>query len=323
MIVFATSDKGGTGRSVTSCNVAFRLSSKGNSVAYLDFDFGSPTSGALFEITGLEHGLPPREDAAPGVERARGMHSYLLGKVDTPERVNVREETNRQELRKLGGRGGQLVLYPGDKGGAEFDHRKNTDIVDRCADLLLTVDREFDICIVDLSAGRSAAMEIVLKATAGEAFRTRTARWLVFHRWTRQHIHAAQGLVYGANGLLDCGEWAGHDRQALLANIRFVRTAIPDLNKIYRDGSTALTAWLDRQDRQLSKLAGDLKIGASSVLGSILVEPVLQMREQLILDVDVDKEIANQSTVDAINQLADRLTDERSWRPLSNVRWGQ
>ena len=48
MLVFATSDKGGTGRSVTSCNIAYRLSLQGNDVVYLDFDFGSPTAGAIF-----------------------------------------------------------------------------------------------------------------------------------------------------------------------------------------------------------------------------------------------------------------------------------
>ena len=48
MIVFAISDKGGTGRSVTSANVAFRRALAGPNVAYLDVDFGSPTAGAVF-----------------------------------------------------------------------------------------------------------------------------------------------------------------------------------------------------------------------------------------------------------------------------------
>ncbi|WP_216908052.1 SCO2523 family variant P-loop protein [Nocardia noduli] len=321
MIVFATSDKGGTGRSVTSCNMGFRLSASGNSVAYLDFDFGSPTTGALFEISGLERGIPPTKDRASGTEQGQGLHSYLLGRIDTPARVNVRDSTDRAELRKIGGRGGQLVLFPGDQGGGEFAYGKDPSIVDRCAGLLLSIDREFDVCLVDLSAGRSAAMEIVLKATATEALRGRTVRWLVFHRWTRQHIFAAHGLVHGANGLLDCGERAGHEPKTLLMNTRFIRTAVPDLARMYPDSSGAQTSWLERQDRILNKLAGDLKIGASSVLGSVLVEPVLQMREQLILDVDVDNEIANRATIEAIEKLSAQLLDERSWRPLNNPRW--
>lgn len=54
MLVFSTSDKGGTGRSVTSCNIAYRLCMSGRNVAYVDFDFGSPTAGALFEIGTVE-----------------------------------------------------------------------------------------------------------------------------------------------------------------------------------------------------------------------------------------------------------------------------
>ncbi|MFL6113172.1 MAG: ParA family protein, partial [Catenulispora sp.] len=36
MLIFATSDKGGTGRSVTSCNMAYRRALRGEQVAYLD-----------------------------------------------------------------------------------------------------------------------------------------------------------------------------------------------------------------------------------------------------------------------------------------------
>ncbi len=54
--------------------------------------------------------------------------------------------------------------------------------------------------IVDLSAGRSYATDMVLAATALEEMREVPARWLVFHRWTRQHIIAASGLVFGKAG---------------------------------------------------------------------------------------------------------------------------
>jgi septum formation inhibitor-activating ATPase MinD len=40
MIVFATSDKGGTGRSVTSSNIVYRRALQGNDTCYVDFDFG-------------------------------------------------------------------------------------------------------------------------------------------------------------------------------------------------------------------------------------------------------------------------------------------
>ena len=55
MFVFAASDKGGTGRSVTSSNLLYRSALQGNDVCYLDFDFGSPTAETLTNntITGL------------------------------------------------------------------------------------------------------------------------------------------------------------------------------------------------------------------------------------------------------------------------------
>ncbi|MEV6134516.1 SCO2523 family variant P-loop protein [Nocardia sp. NPDC051990] len=304
MIVFATSDKGGTGRSVTSCNLAYRMCVRGKRVAYLDFDFGSPTAGALFEISGAERGISGGD----------GLHSYLLGKAGVPARIDVRDNTDRRELRKMRTRTGKLFLLPGDAGGAEFA-KIDDRALDNCAKLLLELDQDFDVCIVDLSAGRSVAMEIALKATALPQLAGRTVRWLVFHRWTRQHIIAAHGLVRGGYGLLDCGEGAGHDREVLLDNIRYVRTAVPQLNEA-TESPGPQAAWLHQQDSMLKRLASTNKVGASAMLGETPVEPVLQWREQLILDIDVQKEIANKATVEAFDTLADRVLDPATWRRI-------
>ncbi|MBH0775716.1 hypothetical protein IT779_05380 [Nocardia sp. NEAU-351] len=313
MIMFATSDKGGTGRSVTSCNLGYRLSSRGRRVAYLDFDFGSPTAGALFELGGYERGVAPVRPQGAEAEHGQGLHSYLLGTAGTPARVNVRDATDREDMRRIRGRGGQLVLFPGDQGGGEFDRKKDADVISRCVRLLREVDEQFDVSIVDLSAGRSLAMDIVLSATADKALKDRTVRWLVFHRWTRQHIYAANSLVYGPHGLLECGRQAGHGKE-LLKDVRFVRTVVPQVDRL-RGGSAPQAAWLHQQDRILNELAGELRVGASALLGTIPVEPMLQWREQLILDVDVQREIANRETVEAFDLLAEALLDARMWGP--------
>ncbi|MEV2224128.1 SCO2523 family variant P-loop protein [Nocardia vinacea] len=303
MIVFATSDKGGTGRSVTSCNLAYRMCVRGKRVAYLDFDFGSPTAGALFEISGVERGITGGD----------GLHSYLLGR-GVATRIDVRDNTDRRELRKIRTRTGKLFLLPGDAGGAEFT-KIDDRTLDNCAQLLLELDQDFDVCIVDLSAGRSVAMEIALKATALPQLAARTVRWLVFHRWTRQHIIAAHGLVRGQYGILDCGAGAGHDPEVLLDNIRYVRTAVPQLNEA-TESPGPQAAWLHQQDSMLKRLASTNKVGASAMLGETPVEPVLQWREQLILDIDVQKEIANRATVEAFDTLADRVLDPATWRRI-------
>jgi len=41
-----------------------------------------------------------------------------------------------------------------------------------------------------------------------------------------------------------------------------------------------------------------------------------QWREQLILDIDVQKEIANKITVEAFDTLAARVLDPATWKPL-------
>ncbi|WP_327109808.1 SCO2523 family variant P-loop protein [Nocardia sp. NBC_01730] len=302
MIVFATSDKGGTGRSVTSCNLAYRLCLSGMSVVYLDFDFGSPTAGALFEIGSVERGTPDGD----------GLHEYLLGKNGIARQIDVRARTDRSGLRKMRTRTGRLVLFPGDEGGAEFDSI-NDGVVKRCTELLVGLEQEFKVCFVDLSAGRSLAMELVLRATAAPQLASKTVRWLVFHRWTRQHILAASGLVHGPHGLLETGGQWKHDPKKLLANIRYVRTAVPQLNEMTGGPGAAQVKWLQEQNGALVTLAGKNRLGATSLLGKTPVEPVLQWREQIILDADVANSIANEDTAAAFNQLAGRLVHAATW----------
>ncbi|MEV6275250.1 SCO2523 family variant P-loop protein [Nocardia sp. NPDC051832] len=299
MIVFATSDKGGTGRTVTSCNIAYRLSLKGLRVAYLDFDFGSPTAGAILEIGEVERGIANNQ----------GLHSYLLGEATSAARLDVRAATDRPEMRKSRAQVGDFVLFPGDRGGAELKVA-DADVVNRCVQLLLEVEHKFDVCIVDLSAGRSMAMELVLRATAQPQLLACTVRWLVFYRWTRQHILAAHGLVHGQYGWLTSGMEVGHDEDRLLDNIRYVRTSVPDPTSS-NGGSGAQTVWLLEQERQLKRLSST-KIGAE-VLGETPVEPMLQWREQVVLDIDVRNEVASDSIVEAFARLANQLIDRRAW----------
>lgn len=305
MLVFATSDKGGTGRSVTSSNVVYRRAMQGGHVCYLDFDFGSPTSGAIFNIAAAIRGT-----------LNGGLHSYLQGKITEPEQLDVWSESDRMVLRDRPSGAGRLVLFPGDIGGGEFP--SNRDVVQRCVSLFLRLEEEFELCLVDLSAGRSYAISIVLAATAEPELRSVMTRWLVFHRWTRQHIIAASGLVYGERGILEIGVDRGHDRRTLNDSIRFVRTAVVDPDSPELAGlRPAQVAWLRDANRDLQELAGQVKLGRTSMLGAVPLDPVLQWREQLISDNDTyASQIANQQTVDAFETLAMRLVDDAAWRGL-------
>lgn len=302
MLVFSVSDKGGTGRSVTSCNMAYRLSMDGLKVAYVDFDLGSPTAGGIFEMTRLDTGLLG----------GGGLHDYLLGESGIPTPLSVRSETSRAQLSQSRHPSGRLVLFPGDRGGSEINKRVEG-MLERCIALLTTCEEEYDVTFVDLSAGRSATLELVLEAVPRIPVRTTEARWLVFHRWTRQHVSAAYSLVYGDNGLLKTGTAFDHDEARLLRSLRFVRTAVPELRGEDRGMRAAQAEWLQRQHDALSRTADRLDMGTTMVLGQTPVEPVLQCREQVILNIDVSTRIANQETVDAFRNLSDRLVSTAVW----------
>ncbi|WP_035846547.1 SCO2523 family variant P-loop protein [Kitasatospora azatica] len=302
MLIFATSDKGGTGRSVTSANVAYRRALDGDDVCYLDFDFGSPTSAAVFDVP----------TALRGVDEL-GLHSYLRGEVAEPRRVDVWAESESPALRPRPPGSGQLVLLPGDRGGGEFV--LGPDMVRRCVDLFLRLEEEFEIILVDLSAGRSYAAQLALEATSLPELAQLTARWLVFHRWTRQHIIAAAGLVYGERGIMATGTSRGHDEQQMRESIRFVRAAVPDARSpMFTDLRPAQAQWLSICHDELTKLAAQYRLGPSRTLGTVPLDPVLQWREQLITDDDVLlSQVANLETAQAFADLAAALTDQPRW----------
>ncbi|GAA4962100.1 SCO2523 family variant P-loop protein [Yinghuangia aomiensis] len=305
MLIFVTSDKGGTGRSVTSGNLAYRRALYGDDVCYLDFDFGSPTAAGVFDIAAagamLEHG---------------GLHSYLQGRASTPRALDVWAASDRRTLSSPTAVRGRLDLFPGDAGGGEFAITPQA--TDNCVDLLLRLEEEFDCCFVDCSAGRSYALDMMLTATADPRLAHVCCRWLVFHRWTRQHVAAAAGLVFGPRGVLQSGIVRGHDREALRDSVRFVRTAVPSADA---HGLGQLrpsqVAWLRECDDQLRSLAVRLHLGPSVVLGTTPFEPLLQWREQIITDADVSiTRVANAATVDAFDDLARRLSDATAWEGL-------
>jgi hypothetical protein len=305
MLVFATSDKGGTGRSVTSSNIVYRLALQGRDVCYLDFDFGSPTAGMMFGIEAAFHG-----------KRGRGLHSFLQGRVPEPYSVDVWAESDGELLRHQPPGAGRIVLYPGDSASGEF--ASTPDMVRRCADLFLNLEEQFDVSLVDLSAGRSYAVQTVLGATATERTCSIVSRWLVFHRWTRQHIIAAADLVFGERGILDVGADLGHNPDVLGRSVRFVRTAVVDPASAELAGlRAAQVAWLDSCNTELQRLASKQGIGRTNVLGDVPLDPVLQLREQLISDDEVTlTQIANQQTLEAFETLAGRVTDAAAWEVL-------
>ncbi|MFC8101953.1 SCO2523 family variant P-loop protein [Streptomyces sp. NPDC017454] len=302
MLVFATSGKGGAGRSVISANLAYQRALIGDHVAYVDFDFGSPTAAVVFDVPGGMH----------GTERS-ALHAYLEGETQEPARIDVWGQSEHPLLRARPNQAGRLVLLPGDADGGEL--ATGTEEVERCVDLLLRLNSEFDLVVVDLRAGRSYAVDLVLAATAHPLMRQVPFRWLVVHRWTRLHVIAASGLVHQDNGIIRAGVERGHDEEALRAAIRFVRSAVPDpASPLWSPCSPAQAAWTQACDEALRRLAAEQHIGDGVVLGVVPLEPLLQWREQLITEEDVlSTQIAQKQTLEALESIAWRLTDGACW----------
>ena len=237
MLVFSVSDKGGT----RAARSPARISRTGR---YSAGRLRHGVPGLRLRLPDRRRHLRGRNDASLERERAGPFHEYLYGEAVEPKRIDVWEETNRERLRRpIGAR--RLVLIPGTHGGSEFLHMDDA-MVQRCADLFQRLHEEFEFCIVDLSAGRSAAMDLVLRAMSGRVAEI-PARWLVFHRWTRQHVIAADHLVHGEAGLIKYGVECGFDPVKLQEMISFVRTAVidPDGDSA-RILSAAQRAWCRR-----------------------------------------------------------------------------
>jgi hypothetical protein len=158
----------------------------------------------------------------------------------------------------------------------------------------------------------------VIAATSRPEMANITSRWLVFHRWTRQHIEAASGLVYDKGGLLDIGEDHGWDSERFLEHIRFVRTAIVDANAPDLAGlRPPQLALLREANRDLQRRAAELKVGRATMIGEVPLDPVLQWREQLITDSDVwARHVANQATVEAFESIAKDVVDAEAWEQM-------
>lgn len=302
------SDKGGTGRSVVGCNLAYRLAAgvgdeQVRNVAYIDLDLGSATSGSVFWIPGAETGVD-----------GPAMHDWLLHGLapdkGTSDFGSLSEiDVWAQSLRfgpGFQGNRGDLLLYPGAKGGADLSPNAEH-LAGRMSDLFesLRQERGIDTAIVDMRAGRSAVSDglITLSALQQAGGAPFMIRWIVFHRWTPQSAHAGANLISGPSGLLShFGAIAGDGHQL---DYRVVRTAVPTVDEWQTDAQdlSAIVEGVNRKLEKLVKESGSL----DKVLHEVGWDPLLQWREQIVLPEDVDSQEAREQTVEDLDGLAREL----------------
>jgi len=102
------------------------------------------------------------------------------------------------------------------------------------------------------------------------------------------------------------------------ATVLYTVTAVVDPDAPELSGlRAAQVAWLRDCNVELQELAGRGRVGRTTMLGVVPLDPVLQWREQLISDNDVlTRNVANQQTVDAFSTIAKRLMDDSAWEGL-------
>ncbi|MFF0659413.1 SCO2523 family variant P-loop protein [Micromonospora tulbaghiae] len=251
MLVITHAAKGGTGRTVAAANIGHRLALRGADVCHLDLDTGAATAASVL-------GLPAPD---PG-----GTHSLLLGRAGTPARLDVWERSRWFDPQGRPPGAGRHELLPGDPAGGDFP--ADRDVVARLVELLLRLDEEFDMCLLDLRSGRSFMVDAVLAATADPRIGPIERRWLIFHRWTEQHLLATHALMHDERGLLACAGARGHDETQLLARTWYVRAA--------GDGEPDPAT-----GRRLARLAGRLRL-AERVAATVAYDRDLAWREHLV-----------------------------------------
>lgn len=176
------SHKGGTGRSVTSANIAYRLASYGLKTCCVDLDLQSPTLGAVLELDDLEQGAD------------YGTHDFLcnnpLEASKAPDYVKSvwKKSKNGSKLEKYAGaRHRNFDILPGKRGHVTI--AAGRDLTDHLTSLLSSLRESYEIVLVDMSSGLSDETNAMLKMKGATI-----DAWLVYYRWTRQHLYGAERL---------------------------------------------------------------------------------------------------------------------------------
>jgi len=269
------SHKGGTGRTTTAANVAYRLALRNRSVCCVDLDLDSPTFGAVVGIKGLEQGAKI------------GVHDFLHLPVEVdprpPELAGdaVVDIWQRTDLPRPGvGRAGRLRLLPGGRERLGQPLASSAAQGRILAQILADLRDDYEHLLLDVRSGASDTVEAVLAADD----HLQSIHWLVFYRWTHQHLSGAADLCERLSG-------AG-------ARLGLVRTAFTDPSE--------MASWFKEQNRALSARARETLSGWEMIT-DIPVEPMLQWREGIVTDDDLRDGVANEAIVASYDDLATRL----------------
>ena len=283
MPVFASiSHKGGTGRSVATANIGYQLSRLGYDVCIVDLDLASPTLGSVV-------GFP---DVGAGAEL--GIHDILAGQISPSDFLDTSYDVwGSAELhgRFRAGNDGQFRLIPGKRGGGDLDLRIKT-IRTRLAELIDEMSWNFDYVLFDLRSGIATTAEAFLSQEIGQ----KLYAWVLFHRWTRQHLIGVEDLASTLS-----------QTTQIPTRFYYIRTAVIDMDQTNPD----LQPWINRRNAELLSLAERLESVTKPplvLLGVVPLERILQWSERILIEEEV-AELGALPTISSFNSVARRLTE--------------
>lgn len=281
------SHKGGTGRTTAAANVAYQMATEAKSVCCVDLDLTSPTFGAVLGLSGYDHGAPI------------GTHDFLAPLADGDPPLAAREASNCPPLvdvwdcnpslgKSLTTRPGDFKLLPG-----KNDQEDKARVVGpkeqgkRLADMFDVLLANFQVVLADIRSGTSDVVEGMLHAVNDH--QCPLASWLVFFRWTPQHLIGAEDLCLR---LSDKG-----------APVQTVRTAFTA-----RDELLDKPPWYQRQHDRLTEQMEE-RLRGFSPIADIPFEDLLRWQECVLTDdlVVGKRAAASSSTVDGYRRLARRI----------------
>ena len=286
------SHKGGTGRTVSTANLAYQLARRGKDVCILDLDLASPTLGAVVGF----------EDIATGADI--GIHHILQGHRQ-PEQVAELERDVWDSLdindhyRPL--THGKFKLVPGTRSGGDIAmDGENRDAPKYLSRVLTELRSRYEYVFCDLRSGFSD----VARAFLWERIASQLDSWLLFYRWTHQHLHGVEDLASVLS-------------KSTSTSTRFlsIRTAVVKIDSVPSESRT----WIAQRNddlRERSKRLQDCTNPPLKNIGVIPLDLVLQWSEG-ILTTDHVEVVGNADTLNAFGKLAATL-DQMDMRSVPN-----
>lgn len=297
-VVIGASFKGGSGRTTTMANVAFRLAlAPLNKVCMVDLDLAAPTLGSVLELDGYES----------GARIGRGVHSFLpnpqtgnrpreAGALLEDKDLLVDVRTNcgspgvREALQSLGDDPSFRVLL----GESEWREVASPESLSRpINEILETLATRWPYIFVDVGAGTDSQLFALT-----HYHRPRERKWAVFYRWTPQHVRGTHHLI---EQLL-----ANHVPRDLIHTVRVAR-GVPSKRLDGTPADLATAKWVEAQDAQTEEIARELGL-LSYPVTDIPRSEILYWKDGIIASESVPVVTeASRELVDAYRRLATDL----------------